>query len=85
MLVLLPAMKTLVLLMVMMIVMVMVMHRAEGKVQLVDSGYEGVIIAINPDIEENKNMLQRLEEFIDFDLHSKLVELRNRRQLIFTE
>ena len=32
-----------------------------SKVKLVNQGYEGVTIAINPDIKENTNILYRLE------------------------
>ena len=39
----------------------MLLGEVSGKVELVDHGYEGIVIAINPYLKQKETMLRRLE------------------------
>ncbi|CAL1532070.1 unnamed protein product [Lymnaea stagnalis] len=56
---------------------------ALAKVRLINNGYEGVIIAINPDIRENHAILRRLEAFLTATSATLFKATRN--QLYFRE
>lgn len=47
----------------------MLLAEVKGKVELVDHGYEGIVIAINPYLKQEETMLRRLEVSCSPALH----------------
>lgn len=55
----------------------------EAKVELVDHGYEGIVVAINPYLKQEVTILKRLEEYLTNT--SKTLFRATRNQLYFRE